>query len=229
MSVFPKFIAIITICLTGFTAAGFGQIDREEIQEKVDAAIAQAYESASKQFPCRLRTSGKVRMVRRPDLDRCLNNANNRVDWPALSRQIQEIRMHYRFQELDMVDIVESSLSKQAIAYYRVFDIREERALLPLSNSLLKFLPEGSFDGMPVHSGDGELLGAFSGIFSYEKRGGLSSAESFEMRYFQYTDFKGTIHTPPERFLLDLYAVPWKEAMYKPGFRLPSNEIILIR
>ncbi|HSW39296.1 MAG TPA: hypothetical protein VLL97_07380 [Acidobacteriota bacterium] len=229
MSVLRRLIATALIGLTGFAAPGFSRIDGQKIQEEVDAVIVQAYESASQQFPCRIRTGGKNRMLRRADLDRCLNYANNRVDWDSLSKSIQEIRLRHGLQEFDMIDMVETSLSRHAIPYNRILDIRDERALVPLSNSLLKFLPEGSFDDMPVYSREGELLGTFSGIYSFEKRGGLSSAESFQMKYFQYTDFKGNIHTPAERFLLDSYAVPWKEAMYKPGFRLPSNQIMPTR
>jgi hypothetical protein len=229
MSVFLRFIATIVICSTGFATAGFGQGSMGEMRGKVDAVIAQAYESAAEQFPCRLRTRGKVNMVRRPDLDRCLNYAYDRVDWKTVSSRILEIREQYGFQEIDIVDLIETSLSSKTIPYDRVFDIREENAFLPLSNSLLKFLPDGSFDGMPVYSSEGELLGMFAGVYSYEKRGGLSSADSFQLIYFQYVDFDGKVHTPSERFLLDSYAVPWKEAMYKTGFRLPSNEIILAR
>jgi hypothetical protein len=99
-------------------------------------------------------------------------------------------------------------------------------ALLPLSNSLLKFLPENSLANLTVYSKKGDLLGIFIGAYSFERSGGLQVLSGYSMVNFQYTDLKGEAQTPAERFLVDSYGVPWRDAWHQPGFRLPSNKLL---
>ena len=100
------------------------------------------------------------------------------------------------------------------------------RAHLPLSSSLLKFLPEGSLQDLPVIDKSGAKIGTFSGTYVFEKMGNISGSKS-PLVQFQYTDLKGNIHGSPERLLLDSFGVPWKQAMSQPGFRMPSTKIVL--
>jgi hypothetical protein len=113
------------------------------------------------------------------------------------------------------------------LPYEKVFIVKDVRALLPLSNALLKFLPEGSLQDLPVTE---KLLkkqvGTFSGIYLFEKSGEVSGNRN-RLVLFQYTDDKGKIHSASERLLLDTFGVPWEEAMSQPGFRLPAEKIAL--
>ncbi len=212
--------------LAGFNLAAQTRTSSDEVKAKIDAAISKAYESASAQFPCKLGTSGKPKMLEWQTLGKCLNSANDRIDWLGVSRQLQEIRKDSGFDAAEISSLVDSSLSAHALPYQKIFAVKKPNVLLPLSSSLLKFLPEGSLQNLPVFSKSGTQIGVFSGLYSFEKAGELSGKIE-QHRLFQYTDSKGELHGSPDMLLLDSFAVPWKSAVSQPGFRLPSDKIVL--
>jgi len=165
-------------------------------------------------------------MGRWQDVENCLNDANNRVDWEDLTRQLEKIREEGRFQSMDIFYAAESSLTAQAIPYDKVFLVKEPKALLPLSNSLLKFLPDDSLLNLPVFDNSGERIGTFSGVYRFDKGGGLIAATCSRKSISQYTDLKGNIQVPTDKLLLDSFGIPWKDASTQPGFRLPSDKLI---
>jgi hypothetical protein len=203
-----------------------GQIPSGDAKSRVDVVIAKAYESASDKFPCKLSSGGKAKMLRWQQVAECLNYAYDRVDWEDISRQLQSIRKEFGFPASDILSMAERSLATHALPYDKVFRVKEMRALLPLSSSLLKFLPEGSLQDLPVIANPGTKVGAFAGTYAFEKMGDVSGGKS-QLIQFQYTDLKGNIHGSPERLLLDSFGVPWKEAMSQLGFRMPANKIVL--
>jgi hypothetical protein len=170
-------------------------------------------------------------MLRWQQVDECLNGAADRVDWEDLSVQIQELRKSSGSSGMDISAAIESSLSAHAIPFDRVFSVSDIEALLPLTNSLLKFLPSESLQDFPVYDKSGAKIGTFSGVYSYEKAGGLTAGNTYRMSIFQYTDLKGEMQAPsgPSRLLLDSYAVPWKGAISQPGFRLTADRLNLRR
>ena len=136
--------------------------------------------------------------LRWQDVDGCLNEAYGRVDWDSLSRQLQELREKGGYSQDDLASAVESSLSAHAMTYGKVLKPKNIEALLPLSNSVLKYLPEDSLLDYPVFDKSGIKMGAFSGVYSFEKPGGLTGANTFRMTIFQYTDFGGEIRSASE-------------------------------
>jgi hypothetical protein len=104
--------------------------------------------------------------------------------------------------------------------------VKEAEALLPLSNSLLRFLPEDSLLDLPVYDNSGKRIGTFAGVYSFEKIGEISGARN-RHALFQYKDLKGSIQASPDRLLLDSFGVPWKDALSQSGFRLPSDKLVL--
>ena len=221
-----RYLNLAGVLLSVFFASAYGQNPPDDLQSGIDALISEAYRSAATNFPCKLKTRGKAKMLRWENVDKCLNDARNRVDWAELSGKLQAIREGRKFQTFDINSAIESSLAAHAIPFEKIFRVKEMKALLPLSNSLLKFLPPDSLMDLPVYDKSGERVGSFSGLYKYDRSGGLSMANSFTMTLFQYTDLKGRIQTPAGRLLLDSYGVPWKEAMSQPGFRLPSEDLI---
>jgi hypothetical protein len=205
---------------------GFSQRSSQDLRMKVDAIVATAYKQASAKFPCKLGAFGKAKMGSWKNVENCVNPANDLVDWDSLAAEIQKIRDRGRYQTEDMIAVIEASLAAQAISYDKVFVIKQEKALLPLSNSLLKFLPASSLAGLPVYDKNGSLLGAFSGTYVMEKRGGLESANSFQMVNFQYTDLKGDMQKAMQPFLLDSFGVSWNDAKSQLGFQLPADKLI---
>ena len=221
-----KSILLNCMLLAGFNLAAQNRISSDEVKSKIDAVISKAYESASARFPCRLGTSGKAKILEWQSIGKCLDVANDRVDWADISKQLQEIKRDSGFGPAEISSLVESSLSAHALPYGKIFIVKNWKALLPLSSSLLKFLPEGSLQDLPVFSNSGERIGTFSGLYSFEKAGELSGKME-QHRLFQYADSKGELHGSPDKLLLDSFAVSWKDAALQPGFCLPSDKIVL--
>lgn len=213
----------------GIALPSSAQNAREELTAKVDAVVAKAYGEASARFPCKLKPSGKAKMGGWKDVENCVNPAHDLVDWDGHAAELLKIREEARALPEDLEAAVEAALTAHALPYAQVFLVKEKDeglALLPLSNSLLKFLPEGSLAGLPVYLKDGELAGSFIGAYGSERSGGLVAMSSYRMANFQYTDLKGEAQAPTERFLVDSYGVPWRDAKAQPGFRLPADKLL---
>jgi hypothetical protein len=222
----PALCACLASCF--FLATAAGQTLTPVFEAKIDTLIAAAYQTAAERFPCNVKAGGGLRMIRWQDLEKCLNDAEDRIDWNGLTRQIEALRQEGGFSRADVYEAVESSMSAHAITYDRVLKVKKKNALLPLSNTVLKFLPDGSLMDLPVYSKRlKEQIGTFAGAFTYEKAGGLSAASTYRLSMFQYRDPSGDLQTPAivNRLLLDSFGVPWKEASSQPGFRLTIDKL----
>jgi tetrahydromethanopterin S-methyltransferase subunit G len=220
-----KPIFLSGLLLVGFAFQALSQTAADTVKSKVDGVIAKAYQSASARFPCHLGT-GKAKMLKWQGIEKCLNDANDRVDWTDVSQQIQKVGRDYGIRGGEMSGLIESSLLSHALPYDKVFIVKQDNALLPLSSSLLKFLPDNSLLGLPVTDSAGKEVGTFSGAYSFEKVGDVSGSLN-RHRLFQYTDSKGQIKGSPEKLLLDSFAVPWKQAQSQAGFSLPPDKIVV--
>jgi hypothetical protein len=213
------------LLLFGLAVPGFSQALTEDIKNKVDALILEAYQSASAEFPCKLKNSGEHKILRWRDVEKCLNNAEGQIDWEGLARKMQALPGGGKYYATDLLSVIESSLAAHTLPFDKVFQAKEAEALLPLSNSLLKFLPADSLLELPVYDKAGKRIGTFAGVYTYEKMGEISGAR---MRHalFQYTDATGRMQSSPDRLLLDSYSVPWKDAKSQPGFRLTVDKLL---
>ena len=144
MSCFPQKLATACFLVLLLSRADWGQEPAKEVKDKIDQAIQSAYQTASAGFPCKLKSKGKPKMLRWEEVDRCLNSAAERVDWDALRRELESLRAASRVSAEEFRGTVESGLSHHALTYERAFAVKNPEALLPLTNSLLKFLPAKS-------------------------------------------------------------------------------------
>jgi hypothetical protein len=226
MKALRKSILLNCVFLAGIALQASAGTLPDQLETRVDAVVTKAYEAASAKFPCKL-GGGAGKMLKWQTISKCLNeDAYDRVDWEDVSRQFQSIKKEFGLSSMEITVLVESSLAKHALPYEKVFLVKKTKRLLPLSSSLLKFLPEGSLQGLPVFEKLGTQVGTFSGVYSSDKIGGLSGNYT-PRRLFQYTDSKGNYHGSSEKLLLDSFGVPWKDAASQPGFRLPPDKIIL--
>ncbi len=197
----------------------------KDLLEKIDTIVAGAYQAAAARFPCKIGT-GKHRMMSWQKVDRCLNDAAAEVDWEGISKQLEALRAEpTRIPISEFNGAVDTSLAAHALPYEKVFIVKDERALLPLTNSILKFLPADSLHDLAVFDRTGSEVGRFSGVYPYERQGGLASANTYRLMLFQYTDKLGNVQSASERLLLDSFGVPWKDARTQPGFRLTSEKL----
>jgi hypothetical protein len=220
----PRRVFYAPFLLLSLTPAALSGELPKGVIEKIDAVVACAYQAASAGFPCKVGLRSKPRMLRWQDVDKCLSSAANSIDWARLVRELEAIRpQNAATGEFEAA--VEASLSKQALPYNKVFLVKRTDVLLPLTNSILKYLPAGSLMSLPISDLKGKQLGTFAGVFPYEHSGGLKSGTTYTLIVFQYADDQGKIQAPSDRLLLDSYGVPWDKAMTQPGFRLTSDKL----
>lgn len=206
--------------------AGYPQELPRELAAGIDEIVSQAYSSAAAGLPCELKSRGKPKMLRWEEVDRCLNDAANRVDSAEMSRRLAQLQSGAaKVSPGQFERAVAASLEAHALLYERVFNVKNPEVLLPLTNSLLKYLPAGSLENLPVTDKYGTDLGTFAGTYAYERTGGLASANTYRLALFQYRDRDGNIQTAADKLLLDSFGVPWKSAMAQPGFCLPSDRL----
>jgi hypothetical protein len=196
----------------------------KEVVAKIDAAVASAYQAAAAKLPCKIGTTGKARMLRWQDVDKCLDRAQALIRWDELSQQLSAMRPP-AVSEGDFASAVENSLSRHALPYNKVFRVKDEKALLPLTNPILKYLPPKSLQDLPVYEQSGTQIGTFAGVYSYERAGELIAGTISRRTLFQYADMQGKLQVPQVKLLLDSFGVPWAKAMEQPGFRLTSDKL----
>lgn len=216
------------LCPVIFVAAGFCQSPSEDSKKQLDAVVLEAYQSASAKFPCKLKAGGKRKMLEWKSADKCLNAAYESVDWETISGRLRDILQKGGMEPVDFLSAVEASLLAHSLAYDQVFKVDADKALLPLSNSVLKFLPPDSLLDLPVSDQTGKKIGVFSGVYTFEKVGEISGTRQ-RHSLFQYTDANGKMQSSTDRLLLDSFGVPWNDAMKQRGFRLPADRIDLRR
>ena len=155
-------------------------------------------------------------------IDKCMERARQRIDWDALASQLKQLRPA-NVPEGEFATAVEDSLSRQALPYNKVFRVKNAEALLPLTNSILKYAPEKALMDQPVFTLKGkQSVGVFAGVFFYE-RAGVLTGNNYRLALFQYVDTQGKMQTPADKLLLDSYGVPWNKIEAQPGFRFPVD------
>jgi hypothetical protein len=223
---FPKAVCLI-VYLVCSIAPAIGQDLPQDFRNKLDAIVAEAYDASTAEFPCSLKTRGKPKMLRWQDVDQCLNDAASRVDWDGLAQKLRDLRRSvpgYMSAQVD--EFMEESFSAKSLPYEKAFKVKDTDALLPLTNSVLKFIPPNALQDLPVYDKAGARIGAFAGTYSFERRGGSDSTGAYKLTLFQYVDLKGEIQSSSDRILLDSFGVPWADASKKPGFCLEVDRLL---
>lgn len=196
-----------------------------ETENKIDATVALAYQVAAAKLPCKISSSGKPRMLDWKSIDKCMEQARQRIDWQALADQLKQVRPA-NMSEGDFASAVEHSFSSQALPYNQVFRVKDADALLPLTNSILKYAVEKVLMDQPVYPQKSlQPIGVFAGLFFFERTGALDTGNSYKLALFQYLDAQGKMQAPADRLLLDSYGVPWDKIADKPGFRFPVGMV----
>ena len=217
----------LVVCLAGFIAPAMSQELSQDFRNRIDAIVAEAYRASVSEFPCNLKSRGKPKMLRWQDVDECLNNAASRVNWDGLYQILQDLRRSKPgYMSAELEGVVVASLSAQSLTYEKVFKVKDTDALLPLTNSVLKFLPPDALQDLPVFDKTGTKAGAFAGTYSFERTGGSDSTGTYKLVLFQYRDLKGEIQSSSDRILLDSFGVPWTDAAKEPGFCLQVDKLL---
>lgn len=217
--------------------SGMSQTLPADVARRVDALVAAAVKPALGLLPCKVKTTGKPRMIRWQDVDKCLNKVVEIVDWDDLSVQLRAIKNETIANSAnDFLQAVDKALVAHTLTYDKVFIVKEKdsKSLLPLTHSVLKYLPANSLQDLAVYGDTGERVGTFAGVYFSERSGGLAKLSSYSLARFQYKDEEGNIHSAMDSLHLPTdgigsYGIVWRDLMSQPGFRLISEKLDLGR
>lgn len=131
-------------------------------------------------LPRKVGTRGKPRMIKWQEVDETLNKVAEKLEGRACS-----------------------------ITFDQLFRAGHADALFPLTNSVVRIVPESTFEGMMVLTREGDALGEFGGRFRFDRSGGGYALERYSLVSFQYRDEDGQYHTVGTDLLMDQYGVPW--------------------
>jgi len=140
--------------------------------------------------PIKLKTRGRVQTARWEQVDEVL---------AGLDRDLKALDCEFRFNEL--------------------FEMDRQELYFPLTNNVVRIVPESSLAGLSVFNPFEERLGEYVSRVRYTRTGGLLGTDSYTLFYFQYQDSEGEIHTSGSQLLLDSYRVRWSDIAERIGFQ----------
>jgi len=135
-----------------------------------------------KSFPTKFKTRGPLQRARWEQIDEVLT---------GLREDLRGIDCEIKFQEIFRTD--------------------KEELYIPLTNNLVRLVPEATLKGLPIFDQSGERLGEYENRVSYNRSGGLYSVESYTLFYFQFKDTQGELQSSGNHLLLDNFLVPWND------------------
>ncbi|UCF37713.1 MAG: hypothetical protein JSU96_02275 [Acidobacteriota bacterium] len=138
--------------------------------------------AAQMKLPKKIKTRGKPKVVKWEDVDKVLAELTERLQG-----------------------------SQCSLTFAQVFNPKgkEEELNFPLTNNLIRIAPENTFEGLPVKTKEGDLLGPYLGRARYERSGGLYASGGYSLYYFQYQREGGQPQSVGNRLLLGDFTVPW--------------------
>ncbi len=96
-------------------------------------------------------------------------------------------------------------------ALFQVKPKKEQIVYFPLTNNVLRTVPEGSLHGVQVLSMEGKPLGQYDSRVPHEKSGGTLAKKSYTLFSFQFKNPSGEFESVGGRLLLDEYLVKWDD------------------
>ena len=144
--------------------------------------------------PAKLKTRGKPKRARWENVDKVITRVREAVEDKDCSLTLEQL-----------------------------FRVRRQEIFFPLTNNVLRTVPEESLQGVSIYSNDGERLGEFSNIVPYHRSGGLYAVKGYTLHYFQYKDQEGGLHSSGTDLLLDNFLLKWAEIKDRIVISTPSQ------
>ncbi len=135
-----------------------------------------------KKLPVKFKTRGSPQRARWEQVDEVLT---------GLSEDLRGISCELKFEEIFRTD--------------------KEELYVPLTNNLVRVVPETILEGLPVFNQSEERLGEYENRVSYQRTGGLYATDSYTLYYFQYKDPEGEVESSGNHLLLDEFLVLWSD------------------
>lgn len=142
----------------------------------------------------KIKVRGKLKVMRFEDIDRHLANI---LAWAAANG----------------LETRESATGAQMeLRFSEIFQPVKDTAYFPLTNSVVKLVPESSLSTVRVFDPTGVALGTFSNKYPYTHTG----SRTFTLFYFQYLTPEGQLRRSGTDLLLDRFLAPWPEIRDRP-------------
>lgn len=135
-----------------------------------------------RKLPVKFKTRGSLKMARWEQVDEVLT---------GLSEDLQHMRCEVKFEEIFRTD--------------------REELYIPLTNNLVRVVPETNLRGVPVFNQSGEQLGEYDHRVAYQRSGGLYASGTYTIYYFQYKDNEGEVESSGTHLLLDEFLARWSD------------------
>ena len=117
----------------------------------------------------------------------------------------------------DQVDKVMTSLGKRLQGidcewiFGEIFRTGKKELYFPVTNNLVRQVPEGVLAGLQIFDQEGESIGEYEGRIAYERSAGLYIKEGYTLYYFQFKNNEGELQSTGNRLLLDKFLVRWDD------------------
>jgi len=98
------------------------------------------------------------------------------------------------------------------LRFSQIFRPSKENSYFPLTNNIVRQVPEASLQGLNVYDKTGCLLGIFSNKYTFTRRG----VRSYTLYYFQYQIPDGSLRQSGTDLLLDRFLVKWDDLKDHP-------------
>jgi hypothetical protein len=97
------------------------------------------------------------------------------------------------------------------LTFEQIFRTDREDLFLPITNTIVRVVPESTLIGVSVFDQEGVLLGEYQGRTTYSRKGNLYAVDSYVLYYFQFKDTEGELQSSGTQLLLDTFLMKWSE------------------
>ncbi len=125
----------------------------------------------------------------------------DRLKWEEVDKILSGIRQDLQGRECQFT----------FSALFQVKPKKDQVVYFPLTNNVLKTVPENALQGLQVFGVEGKPLGQYDSRVPHEKSGGGLAKRSYTLFSFQFKNPNGEFEAVGGRLLLDDYLVKWDD------------------
>ncbi|MGH9339237.1 MAG: hypothetical protein ACRD1R_06565 [Acidobacteriota bacterium] len=103
------------------------------------------------------------------------------------------------------------------VTFGEIFRTDKRDLYIPLTNNLIRTVPEETLKDLTIYNTEAEELGHFANRVVFERSGGGYALSSYKLYYFQFRDQSGKLQSSGNRQFIDmatgdpLFLIKWEE------------------
>ena len=137
-----------------------------------------------------------------------------------VDRRLADVAAWMEQRQTALPDPESSKGTPVTVSFAELFQPARTDALFPLTNSVVRWVPESSLAGLTVFDSTGTPMGSFSNKYPFTRSG----ASSYTLWFFQYQASDGHLRRTGPDLLLDRFSVRWLDIADKPCLILGWTE-----